>query len=263
MTPATPLVSALMIVRNRADLLESAAASILAQTGPVLELLIVDDGSADGSVAVAQRLAAADRRVRVLPSQRLGIPATRNRGLAAARGEFLAICDSDDLSRQGRFAAQVAALTARPDLAGVGARINCFRDDPAHGYVPRWRWGLRQGRGPFAFPSAMLRTAAVRAVGGFDEEFAIVEDLDLCYRLAGRGWGFDLLPEVLVDYRVGGQGISAGNPDLFRYTARAQLRGLRQLRGGFTPRGYATIAQSLWRAGRDSYRSRFSSATNR
>lgn len=258
-----PVVSALMIVRDREDLLSAAVASVMAQEGPSLELLIVDDGSTDGTGDVATSLSAADSRVRVLPSRRCGIPASRNRGVAAARGEFIAICDSDDLSRPRRFATQVMALREDPLLVGVGCRFSVFRDDPNAGEVVDWRWGLRGGRGPFAFPTGMLRTTAVRSVGGFDTRFPIVEDLDLCYRLAGRGGRFAIVPQVLVDYRVGGQGVSERNAELFRYTAKAQIHGLRELRGGFTPIGYATVAQSLWRAGRDRYRSRFSNATKR
>lgn len=258
-----PVVSALMIVRDREGLLPEAVASVLAQEGPSFELLIVDDGSTDGTVEVAAHFAATDSRIRVLPSRRCGIPTSRNRGLAAACGEFIAICDSDDLSRPGRFHAQVAALRANPRLVGVGSRFSVFRDDPTDGEVVHWRWGLRRGRGPFAFPTGMLRTASVRAVEGFDESFAIVEDLDLCYRLAARGGEFALLPEVLVDYRVSGQGVTTGNPELYWYAAKAQWRGLRALKGGFSPAGYAAVGQSLWRAARDRYRRRFSSATAR
>ena len=256
-------VSALMIVRNRATLIADSIRSVMSQTGPSWELLVVDDGSVDDTLTVAHSFAARDPRVRVLPSCRLGIPATRNRGLAAARGRYLAICDSDDLSHPGRFAAQTAALDADPGLVGVGSRFRTFIDDPSDAVVADWRWGLRGGRGPFAFPTAMLRTAAVRAVGGFDPAFPIVEDLDLCYRLAGRGGRFAILPDVLVDYRISPHGVSQGNPDLFRYAAKAQLRGLRQLHGGFTPAGYLTLMQTLARATRDRYRSRFSRATAR
>lgn len=258
-----PAISALMITHNRESLVGQAVRSVLAQQGPSWELLVVDDGSTDATVDAARRAGEGDPRVHILDSVRLGIPETRNRGLAAARGKYLAICDSDDLSHPGRFAAQAAALEADPGLAGVGARFLTFVDDPATGTVADWRWGLRGGRGPFAFPTAMLRVDAVRAVGGFDPEFAIVEDLDLCYRLAGRGGRFTILPEVLVDYRVSDHGVTQGNPDLYRYTAKAQWRGLRELRGGFTPVGYATIAQSLWRTARDRYRSRFSAASHR
>lgn len=261
MSNPAPVVSALMIAKDRASLIGPAIESILTQEGPELELLVVDDGSSDGTVQVAAAMADTDPRIRVLSSRECGIPASRNRGLAAARGEFLAICDSDDLSRPARFQAQVVALRHDPRLVGVGSRFSVFQEDPAYGEVVAWRWGLRRGRGPFAFPTAMLRTESVRDVGGFDESFAIVEDLDLCYRLAARGGRFAMLPDVLVDYRVGGQGVTAGNPELYRYAARAQLLGLRALRGRFTPAGYAAIGQSLWRATRDRYRNRFSSAT--
>lgn len=263
MSNRPPAVSALMIVRDRGALLEASMRSVLAQEGPDWELLVVDDGSTDDTLDVATSVASRDARVRVLPSVRLGIPATRNRGLDEARGRYLAICDSDDLSQPGRFAAQVAALDADQGLVGVGSRFRTFVDDPATGQVADWRWGLRGGRGPFAFPTGMLRTAAVRSVGGFDTDFAIVEDLDLCYRLAGHGGRFTILPEVLVDYRVSDHGVTQGNPELFRYTLKAQGRGLRELRGRFSPIGYLTVGQSVWRVGRDRYRSRFSSATAR
>lgn len=250
-----------MLVHNRAEVLQAAIDSVLAQVGVSLELLIVDDGSTDESGVVAAAAAERDPRVVVLPSRRCGIPASRNRAVAVARGRFLAICDSDDLSRRDRFATQVDAMQQDPGLGGVGSRFSRFERDPADGVVPDWHWGLRDGRGPFAFPTAMLRTAAVRDVGAFDESFALVEDLDLCYRLAGQGWRFAICPEVLVDYRVNGQGISDGHPDLYRYALRAQLRGVRAFRGRFTPAGYLRIAQSALRAGRDSYRSRFSTAT--
>lgn len=261
MSERPPTVSALMITHNRAELVGASIRSVLDQSGPTWELLIADDGSSDDTVAIAT--AFSDSRIRVLPSMRLGIPETRNRGLAAARGRYLAICDSDDLSRPGRFSAQVAALDADPGLAGVGTRFATFVVDPADAREADWRWGLRGGRGPFAFPTAMLRTASVRAVGGFDPTFPIVEDLDLCYRIAGQGGRFGILPEVLVDYRVSPQGVSQDNPALFHHAARAQWRGLRALRGGFTAVGYLTVAQTLGRATRDAYRSRFSNATAR
>lgn len=257
-------VSALMIVRNRATLLRSAADSVLAQAGCRLELIIVDDGSTDDSVAVAGTLAEHDPRVRVLRnSNRPGIPGARNFGLANASGEYLAICDSDDLSRPDRFRIERDALRCDPTLGGVGGRISCFTDHPEHGSVPDWRWGLTKGRPPFPFPAAMFRMDAVKMVGGFDETFAVAEDLDLAYRLAATGWGLSLLDDVLVDYRLHGQGITSQNPQLALLTLRAQLRGLRGLRGRWDASGYAALGQSLWRSGVESYRNRFSRATAR
>lgn len=255
--PQEPTVSALMIARNRAATLPAAIASVQRQGGPAWELVIVDDGSTDGTREIAEGIAAADHRVRVMANGNdAGIPGARNTGVTAARGEYLAICDSDDLSHPNRFARQVAVMSRNPHLGGVGSRINVFQDDPAQGYVPQWRWGLTGGRGPFPFPTAMLRTSAIREVGGFDSDFSVVEDLDLCYRMAGHGWAFELLDDVLVDYRFSGSGSMATDPRGARLTLRAQWRGLIALRGRFTPAGYATLTQSLGRAAREALASR-------
>lgn len=244
-----PLVSALMIVRNRADLLPAAVASVLGQTHRTVELLIVDDGSTDDTPTVIEQLAATDDRVRITPNRGTpGIPGARNHGLSQAQGEFLAICDSDDLSRPQRFADQVEQLRRQPRWVGVGSQINCFATTPETGSVPSWRWGIRLGRPPFPFPTAMFRSAALRAVGGFDESFPVAEDLDLAFRLVGAGGELAMVDDVLVDYRMHGQGITAAHPRLARLTLRAQVRGLRQVKGVLRPGGYARVAQSLWRA---------------
>jgi glycosyltransferase involved in cell wall biosynthesis len=243
-------ITAMMLVRDRAELLESAARSVLAQTDADLELVILDDGSTDASWQVAEQLATSDPRVRLMRNERsVGIPAARNQVLAAARGTYLAICDSDDLSRPQRFARSRELLDGDPGLVGVGVRISAFAgDDPASGAEPDWHWGLADGRLPFAFPGAMLRTEAVRAAGGFSTSYAIAEDLQLAYRLAGAGGRFATVDEVLLDYRIHSGSITARRARTREWcTLRAQLRGLVELRGRFSPRGYAVLCQSALR----------------
>lgn len=239
----------MMLVRDRAGLLAEAASSVLAQSDPDLELVILDDGSHDDSWEVAQALAAQDSRVQLLRNEHsVGIPAARNMVLATARGRYVAICDSDDLSRPERFGRQRAALDADPQVVAVGARINSFAGDPTAGHEPSWHWGLRDGRLPFAFPTAMLRTDVMREAGGFDERYTIAEDLHLAYRLAGRGWRFAAVDDVLVDYRVHAGSITATRARAREwYTLRAQLAGVCALHGGFSPRGYAVLGQSAMR----------------
>lgn len=239
----------MMLVRDRADLLQIAADSVLAQSDADLELVILDDGSVDDTPAVAAALAARDSRVRVLTNAAsVGIPVARNQVLAAARGRYIAICDSDDISRPERFTRERALLDSDPSLAGAGCRINAFDDDPAAGTEPTWHWGLRDGRLPFAFPGAMLRTEAVRAVGGFDPRYRVAEDLHLAYRLAGQGGRFVTVDEVLLDYRVHAGSITQRRAASRQWwTLRAQLRGLVALRGRFSPRGYAVIVQTKLR----------------
>ena len=221
--------------------------SVLDQTERDLELLVVDDGSTDDSWDVASRIAATDVRVVLLRNARSrGIPVARNQALAAARGRYLAICDSDDLSRPGRFAAQRALLDSDPQLVGVGVRIEAFSDHvPGSGFEPDWHWGLIDGRLPFAFCGAMLRTDVLRAAGGYDEDFPVAEDLELAYRLAGEGAKFELIDGVLVDYRLH-QGSTTTRLVRTRqwYVLRAQLRGVQALGGRFSPRGYAVIGQT-------------------
>lgn len=245
----TPSITAMMLVRDRAELLGPAARSVLEQTDGDLELVILDDGSVDGSWEVAERLAEGDSRVRLLRNERsVGIPAARNQVLAAARGTWLAVCDSDDLSRPDRFRRQRELLEADDLRVGVGVRISAFESSPATGSEPRWHWGLRDGRLPFAFPGAMLRVGSVRDIGGFDTAYPIAEDLQLAYRLAGAGGTFGVVDEVLLDYRIHAGSITAARARTREWcTLRAQLRGLRELRGRYSARGYAVIAQTVLR----------------
>ncbi|MFM2438609.1 MAG: hypothetical protein RLZ55_1432 [Actinomycetota bacterium] len=247
-----PLITAMMLVRDRAELMPEAIESILGQTESDFELIIVDDNSSDDSLGVAQACAARDTRVRVFANGRpLGIPRSRNRALGLARGRFLAICDSDDVSEPDRFARQSAMLLAEPELGGVGGAIRCFTEDPAGGEVPTWHWGLRDGRPEFAFPAAMFRVKALRTVGGFDPGFRVAEDLDLAYRLVGAGYELRRDDAVAVNYRLHPGNVTASHARSRQMaTLRAQLRGLRLMNGRWSARGYAVIGQSVLRLAR-------------
>ncbi|MCW2956278.1 MAG: glycosyl transferase, family 2 [Thermoleophilia bacterium] len=238
----------MMLVRDRADLLPAAAASVLAQEGVDLDLVILDDGSRDETWRVATDIAARDDRVRLMRNEvSVGIPTARNQVLAVASGEFVAITDSDDLSRPGRFAAQLEMLRADDGLVGAGGKISAFTDDPASGTVPTWHWGLRDGRLPFAFPTGMFRIDALRAAGGFDERWPVAEDLQLAYRLVAAGGRFAAVSTIVLDYRQHAGSSSAKALRHEWYTLRAQLFGLRALRGRLSVRGYLVVIQSALR----------------
>ena len=97
----------------------------------------------------------------------------------------------------------------------------------------------------------MFRTEAIRAVGGFDERYALAEDVNLAYRLAGAGGRFAIVDEVLLHYRLHPGGITSQDVAARERTLlRAQLAGLRVLRGRFSPRGYAVLVQTTLRLGR-------------
>ena len=115
-----PQVTVFIPVYNRRAFIGPAIESMLAQTFEDFELLIVDDGSTDGGLEIMRSYE--DPRVRVVANERnQGIPKTRNRGLELARGEYIALLDSDDVSVPDRLARQVEFLDRNPLYAEVGA----------------------------------------------------------------------------------------------------------------------------------------------
>lgn len=115
------MISVIVPVYNAEKYLEACVGSILAQTCRELEVLLVNDGSSDGSLAVCRRLAEADGRVRVLDGPNGGVSAARNRGLEAAAGEYIAFVDSDDTILPDMYAALLAAAEAQQaDVAECG-----------------------------------------------------------------------------------------------------------------------------------------------
>ena len=131
-----PLVSVVMAVFNGEKYLRAAIDSILQQTMGNLELIIVDDGSTDRSLAIAR--SHQDARIRIIENGRnVGLATSLNKGIDAARGAFIARMDCDDVSYPDRFARQLAALQNDPALDLVAARaITIDEDDRAIGLFP-------------------------------------------------------------------------------------------------------------------------------
>ena len=125
----TPLVSILIPCYNAAPWLAATLESALAQTWPNKEIILVDDGSTDGSVAIAQRFAA--RGVRVFSQPNAGASAARNHALREARGDFFQFLDADDLLSPGKLTAQLALLATRAPGTVASCAWGRFADDPA------------------------------------------------------------------------------------------------------------------------------------
>jgi glycosyltransferase involved in cell wall biosynthesis len=125
--PAAPRVSVAVPLYNHARYIEAAIDSILQQGSVVREIVVIDDGSTDGSAAVMQRLAAGDARIVFEMQANQGAHATINTALARCTGEFVTILNSDDAYLPGRLAALVTALDAAPD-ADLAASALAFMD---------------------------------------------------------------------------------------------------------------------------------------
>ncbi len=196
-----PRVSVFIPVYNRERCVGTAIDSILAQRYTDFELLLIDDGSTDASLDVMR--AYRDPRIRVVhrPDNR-GIPATRNEGLALARGEYIALLDSDDWATPDRLQRQVAFLDRHPEVAAVGGWSLWMDETGRPGKIKRRplaagdiaAWHLF--RCPVTNSSLMARTAVLRRYG-YRDAHTVTEDYDLSHRLA-RDYPLANLPRVLV-----------------------------------------------------------------
>jgi hypothetical protein len=195
----TPEVSVVIPTWNRRHTLPASLASLLAEEDVALEVVIVDDGSTDGTAEWLQALG--DPRVRALVRPHAGIAAARNAGIAAARAPVVAFHDSDDTALPGRLRTPLAYLRAHPDvdLVILNGRMLPPEDDPTVpeapwiapgvaralagrpiGVAEVFRWNLGQLQG-MTFTRRSLET-----VGPLDTGLTILDDLDLVLRVAAR-----------------------------------------------------------------------------
>src|SRR5262245_33145279 len=122
-------VSVVLPVFNAARFLPEAVRSILGQTYDAFELIVVDDGSVDGSGELAADLAASDPRVEVIRRRHEGLVPALNAGLERARGHYVARMDADDVAHAERFQRQVAYLDAHPASVAVGSAMEVVDAD--------------------------------------------------------------------------------------------------------------------------------------
>jgi len=203
-----PTVSVIMAVKNGADYLPAAVESILAQTFGDFEFIIIDDGSDDDATKhLLEKFAIRDARIRLVSRANKGLTRSLNEAMSLATGQFIARMDGDDIALPDRLQKQVTFLIANPHVVllggayelidGDGRRIRTWR--PAGDDATLQKHCL-EGSTPICHPLAMMRADAVRKVGGYDESFAVAQDLDLWLRLGEVG-AMACLPDVLLQYR--------------------------------------------------------------
>lgn len=203
-------ISVLLPVRNAAPWLDASLASLWRQTFVDFEVIAVDDGSTDASGDVLERAAARERRLRVVHTPPLGLPAALNRALALARATLVARQDADDLSHRRRLELQHDFLARHRRVSVVGCRVRLF---PSAGAGMRrwatWHNGLLSHEemaqdvlidSPLAHGTALVRRSALRGVGGW-QDHGWAEDLDLWLRLLEAGHRFAKLPRTLYAWR--------------------------------------------------------------
>jgi len=217
-----------MSVHNGMPWLGAAVESLLTQTFGDFELLIVDDGSTDGTGAFLARLG--DPRVQVLRQARAGLTVSLNRALRAARGELIARMDADDAAAPDRLCQQVEFLDrhAEVGLLGTGcvevtAGGEVVRTIRPPASDPAIRAELIRSN-PFVHSSVLLRRAVLDRVGGYDELLPVAQDYDLWLRVA-RVTAMANLPEPLLTRRLlPGRVSHARDAERLRAEARCRLR---------------------------------------
>ena len=213
-------VSAIMPVFNGEVFLGEAIESVLAQSHGNVELVVVNDGSTDGSAGI---LAGYGSRIRVFHEENLGPAVARNRAIAAAQGEWIAFLDQDDVWERNRLERQLAALRPGDDGVHSECRIidaagRTIRARFSHGENEEYTTLARTiTLNPIYVPTVLVRRRAVLEVNGLDPANRFgTDDYQLSLRLLATGHRYHYLPDVLASYRVHGRNRSANHTSMMR-----------------------------------------------
>jgi glycosyltransferase involved in cell wall biosynthesis len=202
-----PLVSVIIPNYNYAGYLREAVDSVLAQTYPNIEVIVVDDGSKDNS---KEAIESYGNRIKAIFQQNAGVSAARNNGVAASRGEYIAFLDADDVWYSRKIAEQMRAFSDDKDLGLVHVAVEDI--DADGGFLREHRDGQK---GMVASEFLLFRRPVVlgggsgiviprrvfEEVGGFDKKLSTSADWDLFFRISCR-YTVGFVPEVLLKYRL-------------------------------------------------------------
>jgi glycosyltransferase involved in cell wall biosynthesis len=191
-----PLVSVVLPVRNGERFLGEALDSVLTQEYEPLELIVVDDGSTDRSGDIARACGA-----HVIRQESEGLSGARNAGIAAAHGELIAFIDADDVWLPGKVERQVEYLLEHRDIGFVYSSWTILLE-PGASVPPQFAGDWRRPRAGYLPSALIVRREVLDQVGLFDPTYAIGEDVDWLARANEAGVRHEVLPDVLVRYRI-------------------------------------------------------------
>jgi glycosyltransferase involved in cell wall biosynthesis len=240
-----PVVSVVLPAFNAETTIAAAVRSVLADDSVALELIVVDDGSTDGTLAAIGDLAE-DARVTIVSRPNRGLAASLNEAIAASTAPYVARMDADDVSVPGRFRTQLTYLKNHPDVVLVGGQIRRVVDGVAESastfplHHDAILSALLRGQHAMCHPSVMIRRSAVDAVGGYWDH-GVAEDWDLFLRLSEAGRLANVADHVL-DYAFHGGGINASSMRRVRTNIGLAVSNHHRRAKGlpeFDPRGYA------------------------
>jgi glycosyltransferase involved in cell wall biosynthesis len=197
----TPAVSLIMAAYNAAEHIGEALASAFAQEWRPLEVVVVDDGSTDGTAEIVRRYP----DVVYVHQENRGPSAARNAAVERSTGDFVANFDSDDLLPPTRIGDQVGFLLAHPDVGAVFGRQEWMN-------APDWmaRDAVYGDVDGIPLSSVMFRREVFFALGGYDTTFVHGEDMDLLIRMRERGIEYHVIPEIVLYRRYQPSSLTGG-----------------------------------------------------
>lgn len=262
----TPLVSVIIPAYNAERYLEETVASVLAQTYQQIELILVNDGSRDGTAALLDQLAATYPNIRCIHKENTGVSDTRNHGLATASGTLVAFLDADDVWLAENISKKVALLA---DYDAVYSNCAIIDDDSrttgkemTGENAPSLDDFFSFRSNYFTAPSGIVfRKSVLDTIGGFDTGLSNNADQDIWIRTLAAGFRIGHIPEVLWLYRVHAANMSGNialleKDTLYLYSKaeRAGMFASRAIRRKAFAKMYRMLAGSWWGQGNNKLR---------
>tara|TARA_R110001606_G_scaffold223106_1_gene371058 strand:+ start:6441 stop:7370 length:930 start_codon:yes stop_codon:yes gene_type:complete len=220
-----PHFSVILPVYNAETQLYATIRSVLAQTERDLELILIDDGSTDNSLAIMLSIAAEDERIKLISQSNKGVSTARNLGLAQARGSLVAFMDSDDLWTADKLAMHRAFHERKPELTASYAKIAFMDHDALNGSGAKTFSTVKAGtlsvdqiiaENPTCTMSNLVVVKnAIDAVGGFLTNMSYAEDQEWLARMVSQGHVICGIDQHLVDYRMSPDGLSVDLPAMY------------------------------------------------
>jgi glycosyltransferase involved in cell wall biosynthesis len=228
---ANGLISVVIAVYNRPHLITDAVNSVLHQHGATFEIIIVNDGSTDTTGNVIDEIAAHNHLITAVHRPNGGPAAARNTGVAASNGTWITFLDSDDTMATGRLATQLQTITPINQPAVVIGK-QTIEVAPGVQPPPTTLLGLKGADSSHYITGMVTSRSTFDAVGGFDEQFGLGEDLELLFRLRRLGIMIVLTDHVWTHRRILGDNLSyddeAAGQAVFRAIRANQPTGLRR-----------------------------------
>jgi glycosyltransferase involved in cell wall biosynthesis len=239
-TPTEPRATVVVTCFNQEQWIEQALDSVAVQTEQNLQLIVTDDGSADGSRArIEQWLSRHDLPGELVASDHnIGLPAMLNRAMPSFRGRYVVVLNGDDWMDPSRVASQAAALdgaSGRVGLVYSDLRVVDAGGAPTGEIFPAPSVERREGRvllhiisqPMIGMPSVMFRRSVLDVIGGWDESL-VADDFDFLLRVAAANFEFIYLPAVLTNYRWYGDSMTGSRRGVL---AEGQILALYKLLG--------------------------------